>query len=493
MSRDISSADLSRDGTCDYDSDGLDDADEYAYDGDPTDTDTDGDGFSDSYEVASGTAVAEADDPDTLTLTYRLGDAVGASGSEKYVLTIANTRNAADKVCVTNTAFGVELTGDYDFVKGGSYEITLDHHDSDTNWPTVPHYDYQVYIEDEGGTTGWSFAPGFALCDTNGILGNHWEDEPTSTFDATNHTTMGDTGAQSTDCEVTVTAHILPTSLVGQAVYFRVVDPDPDDLSSYETNALPGDNSGGTSPEGTVSPAPDEVELSTIAGVTVAAAEAELQLVEPYAGNNYQAEGSLFSNFSSVCDTSAVLVAWKRVYVEKDDMYREGSDLLLDAGAGTAQVWLASSLIVTAGTDVVIFDADNPTGEVKTVTNMILNKIMLDSALTDSYSAGYGVGGRTDWDNNWSYLYVDTLESTVLLPDGRLVSHATGHELAHAFVLYAGFANHVDLGTADAGYVATTNHAADGLCLMDYGHLTNDAPEFCTNCIYWIRGYSDNL
>lgn len=53
--------DLSRDGTLDYDADGLSDSDEYLHKTDPKDKDTDNDGFSDGDEVAAGSDPLDKD------------------------------------------------------------------------------------------------------------------------------------------------------------------------------------------------------------------------------------------------------------------------------------------------------------------------------------------------------------------------------------------------------------------------------------------------
>jgi len=54
--------DLSRDGTQDFDSDGLSDADEYAYGANPANPDTDGDGLPDLWEALNGLAPADQSD-----------------------------------------------------------------------------------------------------------------------------------------------------------------------------------------------------------------------------------------------------------------------------------------------------------------------------------------------------------------------------------------------------------------------------------------------
>ena len=53
---------------------------------------------------------------------------------------------------------------------------------------------------------------------------------------------------------------------------------------------------------------------------------------DPCAGDNYQVEISTKSNFSEIEAKTPILEAWKRIYVEKDRMYKEGQDLSADCG-----------------------------------------------------------------------------------------------------------------------------------------------------------------
>jgi parallel beta-helix repeat protein/predicted outer membrane repeat protein len=181
---------LANSGSGDADGDGLSDAAEYAWDADPACADTDGDSVPDGADAAASGAPADAYAPDTLTLWYAFGDTNGASKSEKYVLSVVNQTNASDAVVATNTAYGAPMTGEYPFENGATYDISLVHFTTRPDYTNYPNadYDYQIYLQGQGGPTGWIFAAGFVIGDTNGIMGDHWEDEPTTVFDASNRT-----------------------------------------------------------------------------------------------------------------------------------------------------------------------------------------------------------------------------------------------------------------------------------------------------------------
>jgi hypothetical protein len=140
-------------------------------------------------------------------------------------------------------------------------------------------------------------------------------------------TTKDNKVAQTEDAKVKITAHIQPTNMVGKTIYFRVVDPDPDDASPYETGAAKGDNRETVDKAGKLSSDRDVAELKTINNVEVVAAEVELKITNRYAGDNYQVEASLDSTFSNICAKTAILVAWKRCYLERDNMYKKGGTL----------------------------------------------------------------------------------------------------------------------------------------------------------------------
>ena len=210
-------------------------------------------------------------------------------------------------------------------------------------------------------------------------------------------TTKADSGAQTNDRVVVVTAH-LPPGMAGTSVYFRVVDPDPDDLSSYETDTVTGDNHDPGAPAGTLSAANAVAELKTINGWQVAAAEVTLTVTARYAGDNYQVHCSLDPTWATTNDSTCVLVAWKRIYVEEDQMYKVGSDLNADfapdANTAPDNVTVVDASVFSVTDNVRIFDADNPAGETAQITNIVGNTLHLDVDLTNSYNAGYGAADK---------------------------------------------------------------------------------------------------
>lgn len=215
-------------------------------------------------------------------------------------------------------------------------------------------------------------------------------------------TTIADEPAQTEDGKVTITAH-LPKFCEGQTVYFHVVTPDPDDLSPYEPNTTGGDNRDTNIVAGVLNASNDVAELETINGTEVAAAEVELTITDQYAGDNYQVEFSLDSDFSRILDRTAVMVAWKRIYIEEDQMYRKGADLASDFIPDTNALPDSLTVVsrtygggvgISVGDDVLVFDADIPYGETATVTSIVDMTLYLDTDLTNSYNAGYGAGDK---------------------------------------------------------------------------------------------------
>ena len=151
------------------------------------------------------------------------------------------------------------------------------------------------------------------------------------TYYTTNITTITNSVAQTNDHKVSITAYLTPATLAaGQSVYFRVLDPDLVDKSSYATNNTPGDNRDPTIRAGQLSASSAVAQLCTINGKQVAAAEVELNFTDRYSGDNYLVQCSLWSNFSMICDTSVVMVAWKRIYIEEDNMYKNGATIISD-------------------------------------------------------------------------------------------------------------------------------------------------------------------
>lgn len=120
--------------------------------------------------------------------------------------------------------------------------------------------------------------------------------------------------------------------LVGWPIYFRVLDPD--DCSPYETDTLPGDNEPyeEISKDGTITPS---LELQEVDDDTCQV-ENTFEITPNRAGNNYivqaTSEGDGLGNgmFYDWSIQTVTLVAWKKVYVEYDQMYKKGATITVD-------------------------------------------------------------------------------------------------------------------------------------------------------------------
>ena len=145
-------------------------------------------------------------------------------------------------------------------------------------------------------------------------------------------TTKADRPAQTEDGKVTITAHLQPAAeCAGKTVYFRSIDPD--DASPYEAPTLSDDNRDPAVKKGILSAGSAVAEARTIDGTEVAAAEVVLTMTSQYAGDNYQVEASFDPKFKHICGKTSVLTAWKRIYIEQDNMYQKGATLLVDQSA----------------------------------------------------------------------------------------------------------------------------------------------------------------
>lgn len=140
---------------------------------------------------------------------------------------------------------------------------------------------------------------------------------------STEHDDTYYTPYQIKDAEVSIELH-LPEDRVGTIIYFRVVVPDKDDVSSYESDATNDDNRDPDIEEGVLSHNTAVANLEDINGEMKAIAKVTLHFTDRYAGDNYKVEASLSENFSTVYETTT-MTAWKRIYVEVDKMYKKGA------------------------------------------------------------------------------------------------------------------------------------------------------------------------
>ncbi|MGN0844266.1 MAG: hypothetical protein ACI4QT_03490, partial [Kiritimatiellia bacterium] len=235
-------------------------------------------------------------------------------------------------------------------------------------------------------------------------------------------TTTSGTAAQTKDAVVMATARIVPIPpepIPNLKLRFEVTDPD--DLSHYEGKEEAGTPNiqGDTNPNDNNDPekrmqwnngAPSGYDsfqsclsnreivpaLVTIDGTRCYAGETPLSITHRYAGDNYRVRATLANPEQRPFDTlsgmtanvpisessvkqSETLIAWKRVYIEQDEMYKEGCTVTVSFtpvdGVTTNTLSVDSTDDFTIGDSVVAFW---PGGQTDTLT--VVGKA--DNALT---------------------------------------------------------------------------------------------------------------
>ena len=189
----------------------------------------------------------------------------------------------------------------------------------------------------------------------------------------TNLTTASERPAQTEDGKITISAYIKPVPnepIPNLIAKFELVDPD--DLSHYEGKAIagtpsiqgdimPNDNNdpncrmsyldrdlcGYYAFQGRLSSRSVTPLLSTSQSKTNYIAETVLSFTSRYSGDNYRVRATLADNSSQPFDTlsnidfnakpyvssvkeSVAMIAWKRFYIEQDEMYKKGCTLVRD-------------------------------------------------------------------------------------------------------------------------------------------------------------------
>lgn len=138
------------------------------------------------------------------------------------------------------------------------------------------------------------------------------------------------TSAQTEDGKIKITymAQVMDHSeeLVGKSVHFRVIDPD--DLSPYEPDTNGNDNRGvaGKLSSGT------STDTKTLVLVDDNTCKAETTLTfSNHSGDNYIVQATTRKDagdnwvFDALSPQTPTLVAWKRIYIEYDQMYQVGA------------------------------------------------------------------------------------------------------------------------------------------------------------------------
>jgi hypothetical protein len=217
---------------------------------------------------------------------------------------------------------------------------------------------------------------------------------------------------QSTDGEIPISLRVRAAP-AGTVVYLKVIDPE--DTAAYGTPHQKDDNidtAGGTISGGKTT----SVTLPASGTVSVV-----LKTTLHASGDNYQVQASsdpaltTDSNFvcspSSGCQTTPVITAWKRMYVEEDEMYRE-SQLLAERSLVGASVVYVDARGFQKGNSVRLvhapsylrmadYDVDGFYSEDRTIVGVARNSdpshagayaITLDAPLMKAYYRDINVG-----------------------------------------------------------------------------------------------------
>ena len=186
---------------------------------------------------------------------------------------------------------------------------------------------------------------------------------------------------QTTDRKIRVRATLQPP-VVGHEVYFRSFDPD--DKSPYEADLLGDDNRHADLRRGALEVPAGVTEIAGsrqldangnviaigVISTTGGFAEVDLQITDRYSGDNYIIAGHCGPNPALTNKKSGNLVAWKRVYLERDNMYMKGGTVTVsftpDTNTMPDTLMLDSTADLSAGDMITIF---SPTTSVSTVVS----------------------------------------------------------------------------------------------------------------------------
>lgn len=149
------------------------------------------------------------------------------------------------------------------------------------------------------------------------------------------------TPLQPANRRITITAKVTPPPNPPRTIYFRVVDPP--EVSPYADGTVIGawcDNRDTSATSGIFTSGSNVDSAAT--DPSTGQASVELQVTDHFAGDNYVCQASFdrwdLSNTTKALAQTGVITAWKRAYIEKDKMFRQGGLLSQDATPGNTSI-----------------------------------------------------------------------------------------------------------------------------------------------------------
>ena len=181
---------------------------------------------------------------------------------------------------------------------------------------------------------------------------------------------------QGADHQITITATITPTPTTQRTICFRVIDPP--DTAPYSDGSTTGywcDNKDpGTTGAGTFAQSGTSVYCATTD--EDGHVSATLNTTYRYSGDNYIVQASFDawspSNATKALAETGVITAWKRVYIEKDKMFRRGGvlyasgtgDMLIPSGSTSLRICKGPDSEqmdnISSGDKIALFDVQRP-------------------------------------------------------------------------------------------------------------------------------------
>lgn len=150
------------------------------------------------------------------------------------------------------------------------------------------------------------------------------------------------TNLQTLDRQIKITAKVTPVPDPQRTIYFRVVDPP--EISPYADGTVIGtwcDNRD-TNPNSGVFTT-GNIVASALTDQNTGEASVTLQVTDHFAGDDYIVQASFdnwtLSNTTKALAQTGIITAWKRAYIEKDKMLRQGGLLSQDAPAGSTSIF----------------------------------------------------------------------------------------------------------------------------------------------------------
>jgi hypothetical protein len=191
---------------------------------------------------------------------------------------------------------------------------------------------------------------------------------------------------QTQDGRIKIEVELRGYETIPATVYLQLVDPkDP----SYYASGSTGDNAGGP---GSLS--------STSASVVNGKASVDLIITDRYAGDNYRVLISTQNSPFKEQARSPIITAWKRIYIEKDKMYKVGQFLSADSGKdyGTThkEIFISDTSAFANDDEVHIMGYSDPAGEILIVESIVDNDhLVVGTPMNKNYPiSAYGLPNR---------------------------------------------------------------------------------------------------